>query len=243
MALTENLGVFLDDFGVSCTAGAVTALGILDMPSQILAADGMVLSTDYTLTAKAADFGGLLYGDGITVDGVNYQVREVRKIDDGAFVEIGMLRLAPESSAVGQNPRTFGLSDLTDVDVTGAATGDQLTYNGTEWVDAGAPKSITIANPVVGDNFTLFRVAIDTTLSAVTAIVRGVNPSVTFDIKKDVDRSTAGTSIITPEAVTNTTTGEAIAIVNQPISAGQFVWIEVTAVSGTVYELNVSVEI
>ena len=60
--ITEDLTAFLADFGVSCTAGAVTALGILDMPGQVLAG-GMVLSTDYTLTCKAADCGGLLYGD------------------------------------------------------------------------------------------------------------------------------------------------------------------------------------
>jgi hypothetical protein len=36
MALTEDLDIFLADFGVSCTAGAVTANGILDMPSQVL---------------------------------------------------------------------------------------------------------------------------------------------------------------------------------------------------------------
>lgn len=242
MALTEDLTTFLNDFGVSCTAGAVSALGILDMPSQVLAGE-MVLSTDYTLTARATDFGGLLYGDGITVNGVNYSVRETRLIDDGAFVEIGLQRIAPGSSAPGQNPATFGLSDLTDVDVTGAAAGDQLTYNGTEWVDAGAPKSITLANPVVGDNFTLFRTAVATTISAVTAVVRGPGASVTFDIRKDPDRSTAGTSVITPEAVTNTTTGESVAVINQPIAAGQFVWIEITAVSGTVYELNVNIEI
>lgn len=242
MALTEDLNLFLDDFGVSCTAGAVSALGILDMPTQIVSGD-MVLSTDYTLTARASDFGGLLYGAAITVDGVNYQVRETRKLDDGAFVEIALMRLAPESSAPGQDPRTFGLSDLTDVDVTGAAAGDQLTYTGTEWVDAGAPKSITIANPVVGDSFTLFRTAVATTISAVTAVVRGTSASVTFDIKKDPDRSTAGTSVITPEAITNTTTGESVAIINQPIAAGQFVWLEVTATSGTVLELNVSIEI
>jgi len=58
MAISEDLNGFLDDFGVSCTAGAVSALGILDMPSQIISGD-MVLSTDYTLTARAADFGGL----------------------------------------------------------------------------------------------------------------------------------------------------------------------------------------
>ncbi len=49
MTITENLDAFLDDFGVTCTAGAVTALGILDMPSQVLLSDA-ILSTDYTLT-------------------------------------------------------------------------------------------------------------------------------------------------------------------------------------------------
>jgi hypothetical protein len=92
MALTEDLNLFLDDFGVSCTAGAVSALGILDMPSQIISGD-LVLSTDYSLTARAADFGGLKYGDSITVAGTNYQVRETRQIDDGAFVEIGLTKV------------------------------------------------------------------------------------------------------------------------------------------------------
>jgi hypothetical protein len=53
----------------------------------------MVLTTDYSLTARAADFGGLKYGDAITVAGVNYQVREARKLDDGAFVEIGLTKV------------------------------------------------------------------------------------------------------------------------------------------------------
>jgi len=89
MPLTEDLGVFLNDFGVSCTAGAVTALGILDMPSEVVAG-GMVLSTDYTLTARASDFGSLKYNDSITVAGTAYTVRETRLLDDGAFVEIGL---------------------------------------------------------------------------------------------------------------------------------------------------------
>lgn len=89
MALTEDLSIFLDDFGVSCTAGAVSGIGILDMPSQIISGD-MVLTTDYTLTCRAVDFGELKFGDSITVAGTAYQVREVRKLDDGAFVEIGL---------------------------------------------------------------------------------------------------------------------------------------------------------
>ncbi len=90
MALSEDLNQFLDDFGLSCTAGAVSALGILDMPGRVLAADGMVISTDYVLTAKASDFGSLRYGDSISVGGTAYTVREALLIDDGAFVELSL---------------------------------------------------------------------------------------------------------------------------------------------------------
>lgn len=145
MALTEDLSVFLNDFGVTCTSGAITAFGILDMPSQILAGDGMVLSTDYTLTARAADFGGLLYGDGITVAGVNYQVREVRKVDDGLFVEIGLMKLAPDATAPGGQPRAFSLDDLADVDVAGAQDGDVLVRENGTWVDGQDDNGIAIS--------------------------------------------------------------------------------------------------
>lgn len=135
--ITEDLTLFLDDFGVSCTAGAVTAKGILDMPSQVVA-DGMVLTTDYKLTCRTADFGGLLYGAAITVDGVTYQVREALKIDDGNFTELMLTRIAPESAAAGQDPRTFGLTDLTDVQIRNPQAGDRLVYDGTQWVDQEA---------------------------------------------------------------------------------------------------------
>lgn len=135
MALSEDLGVFLNDFGVSCTAGAVSALGILDMPSQVISGD-MVLTTDYTLTARFADFGGLLYGDGITVAGLNYQVREVRRIDDGAFVEIGLMKLTPDAVAPGGQPREFELDDLADVELVDPEAGESLVYDGTKWTDA-----------------------------------------------------------------------------------------------------------
>lgn len=134
MALTEDLSLFLSDFGVTVTSGAVSGMGILDMPSQIVA-DGMVLTTDYKLTVRTSEFGGLIYGAGVTVDGVNYQVREAMKIDDGQFTELMLTRLAPESVAAGQDPRTFGLADLTDVNITNAQQGDMLINDGSEWVD------------------------------------------------------------------------------------------------------------
>lgn len=89
MAITEDLDIYLADFGVSCTAGDTTANGILDMPSQVIS-DGMVLTTDYTLTTRASNFGDLVSGDSITVDGNSYTVRETLLIDDGKFVQIAL---------------------------------------------------------------------------------------------------------------------------------------------------------
>ena len=66
-------------------------MGILDMPGQLLA-DGMVISTDYQLTCKAADFGNLKYNDSISVDGVAYTVRDTRLIDDGRFCEVSLMK-------------------------------------------------------------------------------------------------------------------------------------------------------
>ena len=112
MALTENLDSFLADFGVSVTAGAVSGLGIFDMPMEVIAGD-QVLSTDYTLTAKAADFGDLQYGSQVNVNGVPYTVRETRLIDDGSFCQIGLMRsLATE---LQQSATGIDAGDVDDV--------------------------------------------------------------------------------------------------------------------------------
>lgn len=134
MAFTENLDLFLSDFGVAVSSGATTGMGIFDMPSQVVA-DGMVLTTDYKLTVKSADFGGLLYGDSVTVDGANYQVREAMKVDDGRFTELYLTKLAPDVVATGSLPREFGIVDLADVDIRNPQIGDRLVYDGTKWVD------------------------------------------------------------------------------------------------------------
>jgi hypothetical protein len=89
MAFTEDLSVFLADFGVSVTAGAVSGSGLLDMPGELIA-DGMVITTDYSLRCEASKFGSLAYGTSITVDSLTYTVRENRLIDDGKFCLISL---------------------------------------------------------------------------------------------------------------------------------------------------------
>ena len=108
--LTDDPTIYLADFGVSVTAGAVSALGILDMPMEVLAGD-QVLSTDYTLTAKAADFGDLQYGSEVNVNGVPYTVRETRLIDDGQFCQIGLMRSVATSLTTAATAVDAGDSD------------------------------------------------------------------------------------------------------------------------------------
>lgn len=135
MPLTEDLSVFLNDFGVTATSGAISGLGILDMPGQLIA-DGMVISTDYTLRCESAKFGGLLYGDEMRISGVTYQVREVRLIDDGTLCDVALMRLDPGVSAAGRDPRQgLLLSDLGDVEVSNLQAGDLLVNDGSAWVN------------------------------------------------------------------------------------------------------------
>ena len=86
--LSNDLDVFFDNpFGVSATAGDTTGKVLFDQPDQVLAG-GMVLSTDYQVTAKASEFGTLTADDAITVDSVDYTVRETRLLGDGLLCEI-----------------------------------------------------------------------------------------------------------------------------------------------------------
>jgi hypothetical protein len=132
--LSDDPALYFADFGVSVTAGAVSGLGILDMPTEIIV-DNQVLTTEYTLVCETSKFGALLYGDAITVDSINYQVRNVVRQTDGVFCIVALARIAPDGTAVGRDPREFTLADLTDVNITNAQQGDLLINDGSEWVD------------------------------------------------------------------------------------------------------------
>ena len=134
------------------------------------------------------------------------------------------------------------LYQLHDVQFENENDGDQLIWNDSlqRWENrAPAARSATVAEPQTGDSFTLFKATRDTTLRDVSAIVSG--GSVTYEIRYAADRSTAGTLAIVADTVTNTTTGATATLQNQPIPVDSWVWLEITAVSGVVDELNVSV--
>ena len=140
------------------------------------------------------------------------------------------------------------IADCHDVEVgLGAADEEYLGWSEAyqRWqptlVPNVAPRSITIVQPQVNDSFTLFRTSRETTITSVMALVQGSSPSVIFELRYASDRSAAGTLATSSTTVTNTTTGSAATILNQPIPSERYVWIDVTGVSGTVDEFNVSI--
>ena len=94
MAFTESLDPFLADFGVAVTAGAVSGLGILDQNSEIILG-GEITIIDYLLTVPTATFGGLTYGQAVTVGGVNYKAEtQPQRFDDGTFCRVALMPVA-----------------------------------------------------------------------------------------------------------------------------------------------------
>jgi hypothetical protein len=134
------------------------------------------------------------------------------------------------------------LKDCHDVETADAHQGDVLTWDDAQnrWEHRPSPpRSITIAGPQAGDAFTLFRTEGDASLSNVVGLVSG--GSVTYELRYATDRTAAGTLATVSDTVTNTTTGDAATVQNQPMPPSSYVWVKITGVSGSVNEFNLSV--
>ena len=78
MAFTEDLDIFLSDFGDEVIYEGVIYKGILEQPDEIVA-DGLVMTTDYELTAKTSELGSLVFDNTLKVNGDSYKVRSAKK--------------------------------------------------------------------------------------------------------------------------------------------------------------------
>ena len=92
MAFTEDLDVFFSDFDDTVVYDSATYKGILEQPDEIVA-DGVVMTTDYMLTAKTTDLGVLIFDAALTVNGTAYKVRSTRKIDDGSLCVLSLMKV------------------------------------------------------------------------------------------------------------------------------------------------------
>jgi len=105
------------------------------------------------------------------------------------------------------------------------------------------PLVLSMPSPQVNDRRILLRAPQAQTISRVDAVLTGgTSPSVSFSLRHGADVSAAGTSATTdPITVTSTTTGsESTSFQSPEIPAGDWLWLQVTEVSGSPAELMVS---
>lgn len=109
------------------------------------------------------------------------------------------------------------------------------------------PKAASIQWPTTADTkIALFYTTASLTISKITSVLPGgtSTPSLSFNVRYGSDISATGTAV-TAAAITttNTTTGtQTTSFSSATISAGSFVWVEITAVSGTVSLVSVTLE-
>jgi hypothetical protein len=102
-------------------------------------------------------------------------------------------------------------------------------------------KATSIGSVSTGEKFYLTTMARQTTLSRIDTLLQGTSPDVTWELRQDLDISNVGTVIHTA-STTNDTTGEIITTITAPIiPANAHIWVEFTAVSGTVDAFNIGV--
>jgi hypothetical protein len=108
-----------------------------------------------------------------------------------------------------------------------------------------APQVVSIASPAAGVTRILLRAPQQLTISQVDAVLSGgTSPTVSFSLLHDADVSGAGTAVTTdPITVSSTTTGQATDSFQAPeIAAEHWLWLEVTAISGSPQALTVAVQ-
>ena len=135
-----------------------------------------------------------------------------------------------------------------DNDATGAIGGVNITSGAdpghTHTKYSTRTASITVETPTATEDITIFFTNKAITISEMRAVLIGSStPSVTWTIRHHAtDRSNAGNEVVTSgTTTTSTTSGSDVTSFNDAtIPSDSFVWLETTAQSGTVTELNVT---
>lgn len=109
--IVDDPAIYMADFGVTVVSGAISGVGIFDMPSEMII-DNQIITTDYTLTCAASEFGHLLYGSQVSVNGVPYTVRATQLVHDGVFVQISLQRDVDIQTSVASTPVNANSADL-----------------------------------------------------------------------------------------------------------------------------------
>jgi hypothetical protein len=125
---------------------------------------------------------------------------------------------------------------------TGSFVGDgsQLTGVGGGGTISSNLRGITIYDPTSAEDVTMYYTSGSLVINEVVGVLRGsASPSVTVTLRHNSDRNATGTAIVSAAALTSTTTATSLTIVGGSFTVpdNNFIWLETTAIGGTVNEL------
>lgn len=104
-------------------------------------------------------------------------------------------------------------------------------------------KALTVENPTASENINFFTTPGGLHVRRITATIRGTG-SVTFTLRFGANRAGPGTEIVTGGIVcADGNTGVEVSDFDQPFVPAGHLWLETTALSGSVQELSVTLQI
>jgi hypothetical protein len=146
----------------------------------------------------------------------------------------------------GSTTPTIGSNAITPNMVKTVGQTDEycLTYEGTgtTWAwqaclsaNPELTKTISISSPTNSEDITIARFPAAATITRLDCVITG-GTSVTYTLRKNSSRSATGTEVVTGGTVcSSSTTGTAnTSVSSATIAAGDWLWLETTAISGTV---------
>lgn len=103
-------------------------------------------------------------------------------------------------------------------------------------------KGLTWIDPETNDEGTLFFLSQASTIQQMRAVVRGTTPSVTWTVRHSADRNATGNEAVTGGTTTTSeSAGSSVTSFNDASMTAGWVWVELTAVSGTVDEAHIEI--
>ena len=100
-------------------------------------------------------------------------------------------------------------------------------------------------SPNDAEDITIWYTPVPITITEIDAVLTGSStPSVTWTIRHNSDRSATGNEVVTSgTTTTTTTTAQATTVFNdETVPAGSWIWLETTALSGTVDSLGITIQ-
>lgn len=106
-----------------------------------------------------------------------------------------------------------------------------------------SPRSMMIVEPQINDNITFFYTSPELSIASIRAVIVGTEtPSVTYSVYSGSNRSTVVDTHVDAAVLTNTTSGALATLVDTVIQSNSWVWVVISAVSGTVSSVSVNLE-